>query len=193
MADNCYMKPVDKSQYELMKLGKSYYIDSYLFSLQAKSAKTISKINSLPFGNKKREALFHKILASYGEGSLIKENFHCNYGFNIHIGKKCFINFNCTILDSTEVFIGDRVFIAPNVLICPVTHPLEAKTRRNLILGKIVIDDDVWIGAGTTILQGVTIHKGAVIGAHSLVKEDVAENTVVVGTPARTIKKIDNK
>lgn len=186
------MKNIDDSQYLLMKQGLSYRIDDYFFGKQKECAQKLSVINALPFGNEERETLLHQLFHKLGNHNIIKEGFHCNYGFNISIGDDCYINFDVTILDSYEVSIGNRVFIAPQVVISPVTHPLLSKQRKQLIVGKIVIEDDVWIGAGSVILPGVTIHSGAVIGANSLVKEDIPANTVVAGSPARIIKGIRN-
>lgn len=179
-------------QYRLMQQGSSFYIDEYLYKRQNKCSRTLIKINSLSLGSTRRNKLFKKLFKSMGDGCVIKEKFVCNYGFNISIGSGCYFNFGVTILDSFGVSIGNNVFIAPQVVISPVTHPLEAKNRRNLIGKKIVIEDDVWIGAGAVILPGVTIHKGAVVGAGAVVKHDVAENTVVAGIPAQIIKTVNN-
>ena len=123
----------------------------------------------------------------------IKEGLRCNYGFNISIGDNCFFNYGLTILDSYKVEIGSNVFIAPNVIISPVTHPLQAENRRNLIGGKIVIEDDVWIGAGAVILPGVRLARGAVVAAGAVVKSDVREYEVVGGIPAKHIKNVNRE
>ena len=78
--------------------------------------------------------------------------------------------------------------IDPNVVITAANHSLEVEHRREIELAKVVIEDNVWIGAGAIILSGVTIHQGAIVGANSLVKEDVPSNAIVGGTPAKTIK-----
>ncbi len=179
-------------QYRLMKEGKSFRVDDFLYSKQTECSKLLVKINSLYFGNLQREKLLKKLFAHLGNKTVIKEAITCNYGFNISIGDNCYINHDVTILDSFEVYIGNNVFIAPKVVISPVTHPIEAKDRRNLIGGKIIIEDDVWIGAGAVILPCVTIHKGAVIAAGAVVKKDVEANTVVGGIPAKFIKTINN-
>lgn len=177
-------------QYNLMKTGKSYYFDDFLYDKQKKCAKSLLKINTLPFGNKKREKLLKSLFAKLGNKSIIKEGLRCNFGFNISIGENCYLNYGITILDSFEVEIGNNVFIAPNVIISAVTHPLEAENRRNLEGGKIIIEDDVWIGAGAIIFPEVKIGKGAVVGAGSIVTKDIPPKTVVAGIPAKEIKKI---
>ncbi len=179
-------------QYRLMKEGKSFRVDGFLSGKQTECSKLLVRINSLHFGSLRREKLLKKLFAHFGDNSVIKESLTCNYGFNISIGDNCYINHDVTILDSFEVYIGNNVFIAPKVVISPVTHPIEAKDRRNLIGKKITVEDDVWIGAGAVILPGVTIHKGAVIAAGAVVKKDVEANTVVGGIPARFIKTIKN-
>lgn len=176
-------------QYDLMMQGKKYSFDKYLYKLQHKCFKRLKIINFLSFKSKIREYFLKKLFGSYGDNNNIKSNFTCNFGFNISIGSNCYINHNVTMLDSYKIVIGNNVFIAPGVVISAVTHPNDYNNRRNLIIKPIVIEDDVWIGANTVILPGVTIHRGAVIGACSLVKKDVTAETVNAGIPTKIIKK----
>lgn len=113
---------------------------------------------------------------------------YINYGKHTKIGKNVFINFNCTLLDLGGITIEDNVFIAPNVSILSEGHPIEPENRHSLKVGHIHIKENVWIGAGATILQGVTIGKNAVIAAGAVVSKDVSDNTVVGGIPAKTLK-----
>ena len=76
------------------------------------------------------------------------------------------------------------------MVISAVTHPQDAAKRRELIIKKVTIEDDVWIGASAVIMPGVTLHKGAIIGAGAVVTKDVDEYTVVAGVPAKPIKKL---
>lgn len=179
-------------QYYKMKAGEPYVFDDYLYSLQKKCSETMLQINSLPFGDKKRDELFHELFESYGKGNVIKEGFRCNFGTNISIGNGCYINFNVVFLDSGLIKLGDNVFIGPGTVVSAVTHPLEAKNRRNLQINKIEIGNDVWLGTNVVILPGVTIGDGAVIGAGSVVKDDIPSNTVYAGTLAHYIRSIDN-
>ena len=153
----------------------------------------VKRVNSLPFGNPFREIIFKRLFAKYGEGNVIKDNFVCNFGSNISIGDRCFINHGVTILDSYEVEIGNNVFLAPNVVISAVTHPLDASRRRELVIKKVTIEDDVWVGTGAIIRPGVTLHKGAVVAAGAVVTGDVEAYTVVGGTPAKFIKNIEKE
>ena len=122
----------------------------------------------------------------------IRSPFFCDYGYNIHVGDNFFANYNFVVLDGAEVRIGNNVFIAPNVGLYTAGHPLDASVRNTGIeyAKPIVIEDDVWIGAGVSVCPGVTIGRGAVIAAGSTVTKDVAPHSLVRGVPAKFIKSI---
>ena len=176
-----------------MKAGDSYVFDEYLYSLQQQCSEIMIQINSFPFGNEKRDELFHKLFEKYGENNIIKEGFRCNFGINITMGDNCYINYNVVFLDSGLIKLGNNVFIGPGTVISAVTHPIEAENRRNLQIKKIEIGNDVWIGANVVILPGVSIGDRAVIGAGSVVKNDVPGDTIYAGTLAHHIRTIDGK
>lgn len=135
-----------------------------------------------------RRGLLSERLGSVGEGTVIRPPFHCDYGYNIHLGDDVFFNFNCVILDVVEVRIGPGTQVGPAVQIYAADHPRDAQERRTgLEFGRpVVIGEHVWIGGGAIILPGVTIGDGAVIGAGSVVTRDVAAGMTVVGNPARS-------
>lgn len=115
---------------------------------------------------------------------------YINYGKHTKIGKNVFINFNCTFLDLGGITIEDGVLIAPNVNLLSEGHPIDPKSRHALVPKAIHIKKNAWIGAGATILHGVTIGENSVVAAGSVVSKDVPDNVVVGGTPAKIIKKI---
>jgi acetyltransferase-like isoleucine patch superfamily enzyme len=131
-------------------------------------------------------------------GSVIDENFglfppiYINYGKNLNIGKNVFINFNCTFLALGGITIQDNVQIGPEVKLLSEGHPLDPALRQSLVPGKIHIKQNAWIGAGATILPGVTIGENAVVAAGAVVTKDVPANAVVAGIPARVIKHLEN-
>ena len=129
-------------------------------------------------------------LAEVGEGALVRPPFHCDYGFNIRLGKAVFLNFNCVILDVAEVTIAAGTQIGPAVQIYGADHPRALSLRQQgLEYGRPVrIGRHVWIGGGAVILPGVTIGDSAIIGAGSVVTRDVAAATTVAGNPARPIR-----
>ncbi len=116
--------------------------------------------------------------------------FHINYGKNTKIGKNVFINFDCVFLDLGGITIEDNVLIAPKVSLLSEGHPLSAENRQSLVPGHVHIKKNAWIGAGATILPGVTIGENAVVAAGAVVSKDVPANTVVGGVPAKIIKTI---
>lgn len=115
---------------------------------------------------------------------------YINYGKHTTIGKNVFINFNCTFLDLGGITIDDDVLIAPNVSLLSEGHPVSPENRHSLIPKPIHIKRNAWIGAGATILQGVTIGENAIVAAGSVVSKDVPDNTIVGGIPAKVIKTI---
>ena len=110
-------------------------------------------------------------LVLHGGWSVLNTNSTLNCFHHIEIGKRCSISDNVSIADSDS-------------------HCIDGNKEK--VAAPVIIGDHVWIGKNATILKGVTIGSGAVVGAGSLVTKDVPDNTVVVGNPAKPIKKIDN-
>jgi maltose O-acetyltransferase len=137
-----------------------------------------------------RRALLAERLGWVGNGAVVRPPFHCDYGFNIRLEAGVFLNFNCIILDVTEVVIGEGTQIGPSVQIYTADHPRDPALRREgLEFGRPVrIGRHVWIGGGAIILPGLTIGDDAIIGAGSVVTRDVAAGSTVVGNPARPSK-----
>lgn len=115
---------------------------------------------------------------------------YINYGKHTKIGKNVFINFDCVFLDLGGITIDDNVLIAPKVSLLTEGHPIDPAQRQSLIPKPIHIKANAWIGAGATILQGVTIGKNAVVAAGAVVTKDVPDNAIVGGVPAKVIKTI---
>ncbi len=134
-----------------------------------------------------RRDLLRQRMGEVGEGAIIRPPFHCDYGYNIRLGRNVFMNFNCIVLDVCEVEIGDQTQIGPAVQILTADHPRDPVQRAEGIeFGKpVTIGRNVWIGGGAIILPGVTIGDDAVIGAGSVVTRDVPEGATAVGNPAR--------
>ncbi|MFC0409401.1 sugar O-acetyltransferase [Roseomonas elaeocarpi] len=134
-----------------------------------------------------RQALLEEAFGSVGANCNIRPPFHCDYGYNIRLGRGVFLNFNCCILDVVAVTIGDGTQIGPGVQILTADHPRDPAQRRAMLeFGQpIRIGANVWIGAGALILPGVTVGDDAIIGAGSVVTRDVPAGGVAVGNPAR--------
>lgn len=110
---------------------------------------------------------------------VIEPGFQCDYGLQISIGENFFANFQCVLLDSAPITIGNNVLLGPGVHIYTVDHPRDAIKRREglCIAQPVTIGDDVWVGAGAKILPGVTIGDGVIIGANALVRQNIAAHT----------------
>jgi len=115
---------------------------------------------------------------------------YINFGKNTKIGKNVFINFDCVFLDLGGITIEENVLIAPKVSLLSEGHPVSPNERQSLAPGHIHIRKNAWIGAGATILPGVTVGENAVVAAGAVVSKDVPANTVVGGIPAKHIKNI---
>lgn len=118
---------------------------------------------------------------------------HINFGRHIKLGNNVFINHGCSMLDMGGIAIGDNSLIGPQVKLITENHPLDPAKRHYLVAQPITIKENVWIGAGATILPGVTIGQNAVVAAGAVVSKDVPANTVVGGVPAKVLKTIDHE
>jgi acetyltransferase-like isoleucine patch superfamily enzyme len=140
-----------------------------------------------------------EIRALFGEltGQALDETFalippfYTEGGVHIRIGRNVFINQNCTIYDLGGVDIGDDVLIGPNVSLITSGHPVAPSRRRDgVVASPIIIERNVWIAAGATIIGGVTVGENSVVAAGSVVTKDVPRDTLVGGNPARVIRSI---
>ncbi|WP_348533171.1 DapH/DapD/GlmU-related protein [Hymenobacter sp. 5317J-9] len=135
-----------------------------------------------------RRRLGEIIGAEVDASTTIFPPFHTNFGLFIRLGKNVFINHACSFLDIGGITIEDDVMIGPRVNLTSENHPLDPADRTTLRLLPIVIRRNAWIGAGATILPGVTVGENAVVAAGAVVNRDVPANTVVGGVPAKVVK-----
>jgi len=140
-----------------------------------------------------RERLSEIIGQPIDKSTMIFVPFFTNFGRHIKIGKNVFINHACTMLDLGGITVEDNVQIGPKVNLISETHPLDPSTRKSLILKPVVLKRNAWIGAGATILPGVTIGENSVVAAGALVNKDVPDNTVVAGIPAKVVRTINQE
>ncbi|MFC9242737.1 sugar O-acetyltransferase [Streptomyces sp. NPDC057136] len=136
--------------------------------------------------------LLTELLASVGEGVDVRPPLYIDYGSNITIGARTFVNYNLTALDVAQITIGEDCQIGPNVQLLTPTHPVEPEPRRDKLEAAlpITIGDNVWLGGGAIVCPGVTIGDNSVIGAGAVVTKDVPANVVAVGNPARPVRSI---
>lgn len=137
-------------------------------------------------------AVLVELLGTLGDEAVIRPPLHLDYGPQLHVGARTFVNFGLVALDVVPITIGDDVQIGPNVQLLTAIHPVEPEPRRNkLEAGEpIVIGDNVWLGGGVIVCPGVTIGENTVVGAGAVVTRDLPPNVVAVGNPARTIRPV---
>jgi len=152
--------------------------------------KLLIQMNNSSDADEVRDFLSQVTGAEIDESVAVFTPLYINYGKNTRIGKNVFINFDCVFLDLGGITIEDNVLIAPKVSLLSEAHPLSPAERQSLIPGAIHIKKNAWIGAGATILPGVTIGENAVVAAGAVVSKDVPANTIVGGVPAKIIKTI---
>ena len=135
--------------------------------------------------------LMHRLFPTMGEGSRIGIPLTAVRPHMVHIGKNVTIMSGCLMMAAGGIIIDDGALIAANVQLLSNNHDLY---DRNVITCKLVhIGSNAWIGAGATILPGVTVGENSVVGAASVVTRDVPANTIVAGNPARIIREIPPK
>ncbi len=155
-----------------------------LYARIGQAMELTSRLNALPFGDvDARNALLAEI---FGRPLPAKATVHppflCTYGLQTVLGERVFVGQGCSFLDLGGITIEDRTMISPRVTLVTEGHPVELAERYDVVtVAPIVIEADVWIGAAATILPGVRIGHGAVVGAGAVVAKDVPPLSVVTG------------
>jgi len=141
----------------------------------------------------RRRKILQEILPNVDAQAVeILSPFMVDYGYNIFIGAGSFLNHNVYLMDCATIRLGKNVFVGPNCGFYTAIHPFDVVERAAGLetCKPIVIGDDVWIGGDVTILPGVKIGSGCVIGAKSLVTKDIPDNVLALGNPAQVVKQI---
>ncbi len=179
---------------ERMKSGKIYFCtDEELAKEQLRRLDRLYDFNQTrPSEMPKRMALLKEILAEVGENCYVEPPLHANWGCHTHFGNNVYANFNLTLVDDTDIYVGDSVLFGPNVVVAVAGHPVDPELRRKVAQFNLPvhIGNNVWIGAGAIILPGITIGDNSVIGAGSVVTKDIPANVVAVGNPCRVLREI---
>ncbi len=182
---------------ERMQSGKLYFCtDEEIAKEQLECLEILYDYNhTRPSESQKREQILKNLLAEIGENCYIEPPLHANWGKYTHFGNNVYANFNLTLVDDTDIFVGDNVMFGPNVIIATAGHPVDPPLREKVAQFNIPvrIGKNVWIGAGAIVLPGVTIGDHSVIGAGSVVTKDIPPNVVAVGNPCRVLREINDR
>lgn len=161
----------------------------FMHGVSQEALRLTTEINSGYHTPEELRALFSQLTGQPVDESFgLFPPFHTDCGKNIHIGRNVFINMGCKFQDQGGIYIGDGALIGHNVVLATLNHAKSPKDRSSMIPAPIRIGKQVWIGANATILPGVTIGDGAIVAAGAVVAQDVPENTIVGGVPAKIIR-----
>ncbi len=190
-------------EYKKMLAGKIYVDGSaYSVSIAHNAHDKVKDFNACYDSNPKKMKLLDEIFPNHKEGIYIQGNLYVDYGIHTKIGKNFYANNGLTILDVCPVIIGDDCFFGPNVSIYTPLHPLMYQERNKYFDNKlnkltdkeygkpVTIGNNCWIAGNVTILPGVNIGNGVVIGAGSVVSKDIPDNYLAYGNPCKPIRKI---
>ena len=168
--------------------------ESAVMTANVKRAMAITaRLNRLTYDDADEvRALFSELIGQKVDDSfLLIPPFYATGGLDTRVGRNVFVNQNCTFYDLGGLDIADDVMIGPNVSLITSGHPIEPSQRRASVTARpIVIERNVWIAAGATVIGGVTIGENSVVAAGSVVTRDVPPNTLVGGNPAKIIRSI---
>ena len=186
-----------KETLQRMRDGRVYYCNSEeLMQKQLECMENIYDYNATrPSEQEKRASLLKKIFAEIGEDGYVEPPLRANWGINTHIGNHFYSNFNLTLVDDTDIYIGDNVLIGPNVVLATANHPVRPDIRRKAAQYNlpIHIGNNVWLGAGVIVVPGVSIGDNTVVGAGSIVTKDLPADCVAFGNPCRVHRKISER
>lgn len=181
-----------ESDYQKMIAGE-WYNPPALAERRLRAQTLCSQYNALPPGETAaRLALLQELLGAVDASAVIEQPFHCDYGCNITLGPRSFLNYNCVMLDCAPITLGDHVLCGPGCSFLTAIHPVDPAARLTDTerAEPITLHDNVWLGGNVTILPGVTIGKNTVVGAGSVVTRSLPENVVAAGNPARIIRQL---
>jgi acetyltransferase-like isoleucine patch superfamily enzyme len=184
-----------KDIFERLKAGELVRLeDPEFFKVDEVVSRTLSltpALNASTDVNQIRERLSEMIGTPLDESVTVLAPFYTNFGRFISIGKNVFINHACSFLDMGGITLEEDVLIGPKVNLITENHPMNPADRRAMVAKPILIKRKAWIGAGATILPGVTVGENAIVAAGAVVSGDVPDNAVVGGVPAKVIKNIN--
>lgn len=143
-----------------------------------------------PSQTAERREILDRLFGTLGREAWVEPPLHVAYGSHVHVGDDFYANFGTTFVDDADVHVGDRVMFGPHVTITTAGHPLDPELRATLQQYSLPvrIEDDVWLGAHVVVLPGVTVGRGSVVGAGSVVTRDVPPGVVAAGVPCRVLR-----
>ena len=186
------------TQKERMEKGLVYYCaDEEIMGDQVLCLEKLYDYNNTrPQDAEKRIQMLKDMFAEIGDGSYIEPPLHANWGGkHVYMGKNVYANFNLTLVDDANIYIGNDCMFGPNTVIATAGHPINPELRAKVTQynAEVHIGNNVWLGAGVIVMPGVTIGDNSVIGAGSVVTRDIPSNVVAFGNPCKVFREIGEK
>lgn len=179
--------------------------DSELAALRRRCRELVYDFNHLRPGNpEEMERLMQALVPNLGKGSWLQQPVRFDYGCFIGFGRECSVNYGFTALDCAPITIGDHVLIGPNCTLATPMHPFHPEERCHAkhpdgseyqpeYAKPITIESECWLAANVTVCGGVTIGRGSVIAAGSVVTRDIPPNSLAAGVPCRVLREITDE
>jgi len=181
-----------RSHKERMLAGELYQADDPQVAAEFVRAQQLAeRYNAIdPADFARREVALTELFGAIGQGCEVRAPLRVDFGYNIRLGDRVFVNYNAVMLDVAAITIGDDTLIGPNVQLLTPTHPLDPTLRREKweAAKPIAVGRNVWLGGGVIVCPGVTIGDDAVVGAGAVVTRDLPAGAVAVGNPAKVIR-----
>ncbi|MCU1634050.1 MAG: sugar O-acetyltransferase [Micrococcaceae bacterium] len=183
--------------HERMLTGRVYDPnEARILAEQAQALELLYDYNSTrPSQQDERARLLPLMFGSLGKDCYFEAPMHANWGGrHVFVGDSVYANFNLTLVDDGDIYIGSNTMIGPNVVVATAGHPIlpELRARGLQYNLPVHIGSNVWIGGGAQIMPGVTIGDDTVIGAGSVVTRDLPSGVVAVGVPCRVLRQISD-
>lgn len=164
-----------------------------------KGKEKAEKINNTAIGDRDEiVSLEREMIGKSGNELYITPPVYVSYGFNIEVGENFYANKDCIFMDTNSIKFGDNVIVGPRCCFYCAGHPIYGSLRSQdndyfEFTLSIIVGNDVWIGGNVIVLHGITIGNSSVIGAGSVVTNDVPSNLIVAGNLAKVLREINKE